>query len=118
MFKGSIWYTDIRKQGNTKPKQKIIGDNFKKYEGSLIEHAGMLKMDFLGLKTLTIIKNTLRMVKKNHNVDLNIDTIPLDDEETFKLFQRGDTIGVFQFESEGMRQSLYKKEPNACAFGS
>ena len=62
------------------------------YEGSLIEHAGMLKMDFLGLKTLTIIKNTLRMVKKNHNVDLNIDTIPLDDEETFKLFQRGDTI--------------------------
>ena len=81
------------------------------YEGSLIEHAGMLKMDFLGLKTLTIIKNTLRMVKKNHNVDLNIDTIPLDDEETFKLFQRGDTIGVFQFESEGMRQSLYKLKP-------
>lgn len=81
------------------------------YEGALIEHAGMLKMDFLGLKTLTIIKNTLRMVK-NHNVDIEINSIPLDDEETLKLFQRGDTIGVFQFESEGMRQSLFKLQPS------
>ncbi len=81
------------------------------YEGSLIEHAGMLKMDFLGLKTLTIIKNTLKMIKKNHDVDVDVDNIPLDDEKTFQLFQRGDTVGVFQFESEGMRQSLAKLKP-------
>lgn len=82
------------------------------YEGALIEHAGMLKMDFLGLKTLTIIKNTIKMIKKNHNVDIDINSISLDDEETLKLFQRGDTIGVFQFESEGMRQSLFKLQPS------
>ncbi|MEM6842538.1 MAG: DNA polymerase III subunit alpha [Bacteroidota bacterium] len=81
------------------------------FDGSVVESAGMLKMDFLGLKTLTIIKTALRKIKKNHGIDIDIDAIPLDDEKTFQLYQRGDTIGTFQFESEGMRQWLRKLKP-------
>ena len=81
------------------------------FDGSVVESAGMLKMDFLGLKTLTIIKTALRKIKKNHGVDIDIDDIPLDDEKTFELYQRGDTIGTFQFESDGMRQWLRKLKP-------
>ncbi|MDX5349055.1 MAG: DNA polymerase III subunit alpha, partial [Hymenobacteraceae bacterium] len=81
------------------------------FDGKVIESAGMLKMDFLGLKTLTIIKDALTLIKKNHGVDIDIDEIPLDDEKTYALYQRGDTIGTFQFESEGMRMYLRDLQP-------
>ncbi len=76
-----------------------------------VEELGLLKMDFLGLSNLTIIKNTLRIIKKVYGVDIDINAIPLDDEETFKLFQRGDTTGVFQLESAGMKRYLKELKP-------
>ncbi|HSG68523.1 MAG TPA: DNA polymerase III subunit alpha, partial [Bacteroidales bacterium] len=82
------------------------------YEGKLVESVGMLKMDFLGLKTLSIIKDALVNVKRSYDVDIDIDNIPLDDEQTFQLYQRGETIGTFQFESEGMRKNLRDLKPN------
>ncbi|QHT66793.1 DNA polymerase III subunit alpha [Rhodocytophaga rosea] len=81
------------------------------FDGKHIEDAGMLKMDFLGLKTLTIIKDALSMIKKNHGVDIDIDAIPMDDPKTFELYQKGDTVGTFQFESEGMRMYLKDLKP-------
>lgn len=78
-----------------------------------IESSGLLKMDFLGLRTLTIIRDTLELVKKNHNIDINIDTIPLNDEKTYALFSKGQTTGVFQFESPPMREYLKKLQPNS-----
>ncbi|MDX5420350.1 MAG: DNA polymerase III subunit alpha, partial [Hymenobacteraceae bacterium] len=81
------------------------------FDGKVIESAGMLKMDFLGLKTLTIIKDAMELIKKNHGVDIDIDNIPIDDEKTYELYQRGDTIGTFQFESEGMRMYLKDLQP-------
>ncbi len=81
-------------------------------QGSVIENAGVLKMDFLGLKTLTVIKNALVLIKKNHGVEINIDTIPLDDEKTFKLYQGAETIGTFQFESPGMQKYLRELKPD------
>jgi DNA polymerase-3 subunit alpha len=73
-----------------------------------IESAGLLKMDFLGLRTLTIIRDTINLVKKNHNVEINIDDIPLQDEKTLQLFAKGQTTGIFQFESGPMREYLKK----------
>ena len=81
-------------------------------EGSIIEDAGVIKMDFLGLKTLTIIKNALELIKQNHGVEIDIDTIPLDDQKTFALYQRADTIGTFQFESPGMQKYLKDLKPD------
>ena len=81
-------------------------------EGSIIEDSGVIKMDFLGLKTLTIIKNALQLIKENHGVEIVIDDIPLDDEQTFKLYQHGDTIGTFQFESPGMQKYLRDLKPD------
>ncbi|PLW92671.1 MAG: DNA polymerase III subunit alpha [Marinilabiliales bacterium] len=81
------------------------------YEGSIVESAGMLKMDFLGLKTLTIIKDCLDLVEKRHEKKIDIDNIPVDDPKTFQLYQKGETIGTFQFESEGMRTWLKKLKP-------
>ncbi len=81
------------------------------FDGKVIEEAGMLKMDFLGLKTLTIIKDALALIEKNHGVRIDIDHIPLDDEETFKLYQRGQTVGTFQFESTGMQKYLKDLKP-------
>ncbi len=81
------------------------------FDGKVIEDAGMLKMDFLGLKTLTIIKDAVAMIKKNHDVDIDIDSISLEDEKTFALYQRGETIGTFQFESPGMRKYLQQLKP-------
>lgn len=82
------------------------------YEGSIIEDAGVIKMDFLGLKTLTIIRDALRLIKQNHGVDLNMDTIPLDDQKTYELYQRGETNGTFQFESAGMQKYLRELKPD------
>ena len=75
------------------------------------EEFGLLKMDFLGLKTLTIISDALQLIEENHNVTIDIDSIPLDDQKTFELFQNGDTVAIFQFESEGMREWMRKLKP-------
>ncbi|TAE58299.1 MAG: DNA polymerase III subunit alpha, partial [Bacteroidetes bacterium] len=82
------------------------------YEGSIIEDAGVIKMDFLGLKTLTIIKEALRLIKQNHGVEISIDEIPLDDQKTYELYQRGETNGTFQFESAGMQKYLRELKPD------
>jgi DNA polymerase-3 subunit alpha len=82
------------------------------YDGKVIEDAGVIKMDFLGLKTLTIIRDALRMIKENHGIDIDIDTIPLDDQKTFELYQRGEANGTFQFESVGMQKYLRELKPD------
>lgn len=82
------------------------------YEGKVIEDAGVIKMDFLGLKTLTIIKGALNLIKQNHGIDIDIDKIPLDDSKTFELYQRGETNGTFQFESPGMQKYLRELKPD------
>jgi len=82
------------------------------YDGRVIEDAGVIKMDFLGLKTLTILKDALRMIEQNHGVVIDIDTIPLEDQKTFELYQRGDTNGTFQFESDGMQMYLRDLKPD------
>jgi DNA polymerase III subunit alpha len=81
------------------------------YEGEQVEYVGMLKMDFLGLKTLSIITDTIENIEALHGVKIEIEKIPLEDELTFKLFQRGDTVSIFQFESEGMRSNLRELKP-------
>ena len=81
------------------------------FDGSVIENAGMLKMDFLGLKTLSILKTAIGYVKENHGKEYDLDEIPLDDETTYKLYQKGGTLGTFQFESEGMRKYLKELKP-------
>lgn len=81
------------------------------YDGHFVEDAGLLKMDFLGLKTLDILTATLNNIKKRHNIDIEIDDIPLDDEKTYGLFQNGDTTAIFQFESAGMRKYLRELKP-------
>jgi len=81
------------------------------YGGNVIENAGGLKMDFLGLKTLTILKDALALIKRNHNVEIDLDTLPLDDVKTYELYQRGDTNGTFQFESPGMQKYLRELKP-------
>ncbi len=78
-----------------------------------IENAGLLKMDFLGLRTLTIIRDAIDMIKKNHKVEIDIDNVPLDDEKTFSLFAKGQTTGVFQFESGPMREYLKQLHPTS-----
>ena len=81
-------------------------------EGNTIEEAGVIKMDFLGLKTLSILKTALHLIKQNHGVDIDMDDIPLDDEKTYKLYQQGDTNGTFQFESPGMQKYLRELKPD------
>ncbi|MEQ8573756.1 MAG: DNA polymerase III subunit alpha, partial [Fulvivirga sp.] len=85
------------------------------FDNSVVENAGMLKMDFLGLKTLTIIKSALKIIKARHGLDIDIDTIPLDDEKTYKLYQSGQTNGTFQFESPGMQKHLRALKPDKFA---
>ncbi len=82
------------------------------YAMTELESLGFLKMDFLGLKTLTVIDRTLKMIKEKNNILINLDKIPLDDEKTFKLICRGDTSGVFQLESSGLKEVLRKLQPN------
>ena len=81
------------------------------FDNSVVEDAGLLKMDFLGLKTLTLIKDTVKIVKAKHGILLDPDTFPLDDEKTYELFQRGETVGVFQYESPGMQKHLKDLKP-------
>jgi DNA polymerase-3 subunit alpha len=82
------------------------------FDNSVVEKAGLLKMDFLGLKTLTIIKDAIAIIKKRHGVTIVQDDIPLDDAKTFDLFQKGLTNGIFQFESPKMKQHLRNLKPD------
>ena len=82
------------------------------YDGHVVENVGLIKMDFLGLKNLTIIKNCVAMVKKTRGEEVNVDHLPLDDELTYKLFCEGNTVGVFQFESAGMQKYLRELQPH------
>ena len=82
------------------------------FDNSVVESAGMLKMDFLGLKNLTIIKDCRKLIKYNHSVEIDPDEIPLDDEKTYELFQSGKTNGIFQFESPGMQKNLRALKPD------
>ena len=85
------------------------------FDNSVAESAGLLKMDFLGLKTLTLIKDTVKLVKYRNGIDLDPDTFPKDDLKTYELFQRGETVGIFQYESAGMQK--YMKELKPTVFG-
>lgn len=82
------------------------------YEGPQLERIGMLKMDFLGLRNLTIMNNCINYIKDNKGIDIDINSVPLTDKNTYKLFSKGNTYGVFQFESAGMRKWLKKLKPN------
>jgi DNA polymerase-3 subunit alpha len=81
------------------------------FDNSVVESAGLLKMDFLGLKTLTLIKDTVKIVKQRLDITLNPDDFPIDDEKTYELFQRGETIGIFQYESPGMQKHMKDLKP-------
>jgi DNA polymerase-3 subunit alpha len=85
------------------------------YSMNDLEHAGLIKMDFLGLRTLTIIDNALELIKLNHGIDLDLTKIPEDDEKTFDLFGMGKTVGIFQFESSGMQDWLRKLSPTSIS---
>lgn len=81
------------------------------FDNSVVESAGLLKMDFLGLKTLTLIKDTCKLVKYRTGIELNPDEFPIDDVKTYELFQRGETVGIFQYESVGMQKYLRDLKP-------
>ena len=83
------------------------------FDNSVAESAGLLKMDFLGLRTLTIIKDAISFIKQTQNIDIDIDAISLEDEKTLELFQRGETNGIFQYESAGMQKSLKDLKPDS-----
>ncbi len=96
----------------TRDKETGKDINVVQYEGKLIESVGLIKMDFLGLKTLSIIKDALDNIENLRGEKIDIDAIPLDDRETFELYSRGDTTGLFQFESPGMKKHLRNLKPN------
>ncbi|TVR40111.1 MAG: DNA polymerase III subunit alpha [Cryomorphaceae bacterium] len=85
------------------------------FDNAVAEDAGLLKMDFLGLKTLTIIKDAVKLIKERHGVEIIPDEIPLDDEKTYELFQRGETVAIFQYESAGMQKHLRDLKPTVFA---
>ncbi|MAE71855.1 MAG: DNA polymerase III subunit alpha [Gemmatimonadetes bacterium] len=91
--------------------QNADGDLATQWDMKFVEEYGLLKMDFLGLRTLTILDNAAEMIRRNHGVEIDFDRLDLEDRETFELFGRGDTVGVFQFESGGMREYLTKLKP-------
>lgn len=91
------------------------GLNVTQFDNSVAESAGLLKMDFLGLKTLTLIKDTVKLVKYTKNIDLDPDSFPIDDVKTYELFQRGETVGIFQYESAGMQK--YMRDLKPTVFG-
>ena len=83
------------------------------FDNSVAESAGLLKMDFLGLRTLTVIKDAISFIKQTQGIDIDIDAISLEDEKTYELFQRGETNGIFQYESAGMQKSLKELKPDS-----
>ncbi len=95
-------------------KDKATGEDIvvTEYDGHYVESVGLIKMDFLGLSTLSIIKETLHNIKLTHGIELDIDKIPLDDKKTFQLYCEGKTVGTFQFESAGMQKYLRQLKPS------
>src|SRR5690554_3563266 len=91
------------------------GLNVTQFDNSVAESAGLLKMDFLGLKTLTLIKDTVKLVKYTKGIDLDPDNFPIDDKKTYELFQRGETVGIFQYESPGMQKYMRELKPTVFA---
>jgi DNA polymerase-3 subunit alpha len=85
------------------------------FDNTVVETAGLLKMDFLGLKTLTILKDAVKNIQKSKNITVDIEKIPIDDPATYALFQRGDTVGIFQYESPGMQKYLRELKPTVFA---
>jgi DNA polymerase-3 subunit alpha len=85
------------------------------FDNAVVESAGLLKMDFLGLKTLTLIKDAVRIVKERHGIELDPDNFPIDDVKTYELFQRGETVGIFQYESPGMQKYMRELKPTVFA---
>ena len=85
------------------------------FDNSVVEDAGLLKMDFLGLKTLTLIKDTVKIVKAKHGIELDPENFPLDNVATYELFQRGETVGIFQYESPGMQKHMRDLKPTVFA---
>lgn len=94
-----------------KDKDKKTDVVVTQYDGHVVEDVGLIKMDFLGLSTLTIIRDAISNVKKTHGIDIDIDSIPIDDELTYELYSEGNTIATFQFESPGMRKYLRELKP-------
>src|SRR5205823_14752681 len=82
------------------------------WEMGVLEKIGLLKMDFLGLRTLTLLDNTVKLIRRTRGIDLDVQKLPLDDPGVYKLLQRGDAKGVFQFESEGIRELLKRMKPD------
>ncbi|MBR4654886.1 MAG: DNA polymerase III subunit alpha [Kiritimatiellae bacterium] len=91
------------------PKEKLLTTQ---YDGHFVEPVGLLKMDFLGLKTLTVEKECVALIKQFRGVEIDPDRIPPDDRETYELFGRGETTGLFQFESDGMKKYLMELQPD------
>src|SRR5690554_3564537 len=89
--------------------------NVTQFDNSVAESAGLLKMDFLGLKTLTLIKDTIAIIKQRTGVEIDPEAIPIDDVKTYELFQRGETVGVFQYESPGMQKYMRELKPTVFA---
>jgi DNA polymerase-3 subunit alpha len=100
-----------RKLTEFMPLYKTKDEIVTQFEKEEVEDIGLLKMDILGLKTLTIIKNILNEVKEIENIDIDLENIKFNDKKTFKIFQNGNTDGVFQFESSGMRDYLKRTKP-------
>ena len=100
--------TDIMPVATSKDVSLLITQ----FDGSIIENAGVIKMDFLGLKTLSVLKEAIRLIKQNHGVVIDLDTLPLDDALTYALYQRAETNGTFQFESPGMQKHLRDLKPD------
>ena len=93
------------------PDFKDVKTNCTQYDGHVIESTGLIKMDFLGLKTLSEMKEACAVIKQTRGIDVDLDTIPIDDPKTFELYQQGRTIGTFQFESAGMQKYLRELKP-------
>ena len=93
------------------PDFKDTKTNCTQYDGHVIESTGLIKMDFLGLKTLSEMKEACAVIKQTRGIDVDLDTIPIDDPKTFELYQQGRTIGTFQFESAGMQKYLRELHP-------
>ena len=100
--------TDIMPVATSKDVSLLITQ----FDGSVIENAGVIKMDFLGLKTLSILKEAIRLIEQNHKITIDLDAIPLDDALTFEMYQRGETNATFQFESAGMQKHLRDLKPD------
>jgi len=101
--------TDLIPVATSKESQLLVTQ----IEGKVIEEAGVLKMDFLGLKTLSIIKTALELIRQNHQISIDIDSIPLDDELTYQLFQRGNAVAIFQFEAPHLVSILKDMKPSS-----